>query len=150
MPERAAAAAADDLGAQLLSTVAKLNRWATKHSVLPIPPGQARLLSLVDMHGSARVGELAAADHCSQPTMTAQVKRLEQQGLLRRTADEDDARASLISLSDEGVRVLGEARLARSQTIAPALEQLSEADRRVLRRANDLLRGFLADAPPKG
>lgn len=130
----------DDLGSQLLSAVAKLNRWATKHSELPIPTGQARLLSLVDAHGEARIGELAAADHCSQPTMTAQVKRLEQQGFLRRSADEDDARASRISLTDAGRRVLTEARRAREATIAPVLADLSDEDRRVLERANQLFR----------
>lgn len=138
---------ADDLGAQLLSAVAKLNRWATKHSELPIPTGQARLLSLVEAHHNARVGELAAADHCSQPTMTAQVKRLEQQGLLVRASDEDDARASLISLTDAGRRVLDEARRARSATITPVLAGLSEQDREVLVRANELLRQIASERP---
>lgn len=137
----------DDLGAQLLSAVAKLNRWATKHSELPIPTGQARLLSLVEAHDNARVGELAAADHCSQPTMTAQVKRLEQQGLLVRASDEDDARASLISLTDAGRRVLDEARRARSATITPVLAGLSEQDREVLVRANELLRQIASERP---
>ncbi|GAB3579793.1 MarR family winged helix-turn-helix transcriptional regulator [Calidifontibacter terrae] len=130
----------DDLGAQLLSAVAKVNRWATKHSVMPIPSGQARLLSLVDQYGTARVGELAAADHCSQPTMTAQVKRLEEQGYLQRTEDENDGRASLISLTDTGRGALAQVRVARSATITPVLNQLSDEDRRTLVRANQLLR----------
>lgn len=137
---------ADDLGAQLLSAVAKLNRWATKHSELPIPTGQARLLSLVEAHDNARVGELAEADHCSQPTMTAQVKKLEEQGLLVRTPDEDDARASRIALTDAGRGVLQEVRQARTDVIAPVLAALSPQDREVLVRANELLRQIAADA----
>lgn len=140
----------NDLGAQLLSAVAKINRWATKHSELPIPAGQARLLSLVEQQGNARIGELAQADHSSQPTMTAQVKRLEQQGLLERTPDEDDARASLISLTDAGRAMLARARRARGAAIAPALAELSDADRAVLVRANELLRGISAEPPAGG
>ncbi len=136
---------AGDLGAQLLSAVGKLNRWATKHSDLPIPTAQARLLGLVEAHNGSRIGELASADHCSQPTMTAQVKKLEEQGLLTRSTDEDDARASRISLTEQGVAMLAQVRAARSSAITPVLEALTPQDRDVLRRANELLRQIAAE-----
>lgn len=140
------APSSNELGAQLLSAVAKFNRWATKHSVLPISSAQARLLGLVEANEDARIGELAAADHCSQPTMTAQVKKLEEQGLLVRTPDEDDARASRIALTDAGRGVLKQVRQARTDVIAPVLAALSPQDREVLVRANELLRQIAADA----
>ena len=71
------------LGADLLSVVSRLNRLATQRVALPIPGAQARLLSTIEDLEVARISELAAVDHCSQPTMTTQVRRLEDAGQIR-------------------------------------------------------------------
>ena len=71
---------------------------------MPLPFAQARLLSTIEDHGEARISDLAALDHCSQPTMTTQVRRLEDAGLVSRTVDPDDARAVLIRITAEGRR----------------------------------------------
>ncbi|WP_328823434.1 MarR family winged helix-turn-helix transcriptional regulator [Metallococcus carri] len=134
----------DDLGIRFLSAVARLNRWVNKHADLPVPHAQARLLSLVEEFGTARIGELAAADHCSQPTMTTQVQRLEAAGLLRRTADDTDARASLVALTPAGAAALEDARRARAAVFGPVLDELDPADREAMSRmvalTDDLLR----------
>ena len=70
------------LGADLLAVVARLNRLATQRIQMPLPSAQARLLATIEMQGEARIGDLAAVDHCSQPTMTTQVRRLEEAGLV--------------------------------------------------------------------
>ena len=122
-------------GDALLRSVARLHRWATRHAYLEVPPAQMRLLALVGDVGPARIGELAEADHTSQPTMTAQVQRAEQHGWLTRAADPDDARASLIALSPAGESELAKARAARSAAIRPLLEGLSDRDAATLNRA---------------
>lgn len=66
---------AQGLGADLLAVVARLNRLATQRIQMPLPAAQARLLATIEVHGEARIGDLAAVDHCSQPTMTTQVRR---------------------------------------------------------------------------
>ena len=90
------------LGSDLLAVVARLNRLATQRTRLPLPCAQARLLSTIEDHGEARISDLAALDHCSQPTMTTQVRRLEDAGLVSRTVDPGDARAVLIRITPEG------------------------------------------------
>ncbi|MGH3532224.1 MAG: MarR family transcriptional regulator, partial [Mycobacterium sp.] len=75
------------LGADLLAVVARLNRYATQRIQMQLPAAQARLLSTIEANGEARICDLAAVDHCSQPTMTTQVRRLEDAGLVARTAD---------------------------------------------------------------
>ena len=70
------------LGADLLAVVARLNRLATQRIQMPLPAAQARLLATIEAQGEARIGDLAAVDHCSQPTMTTQVRRLEEAGLV--------------------------------------------------------------------
>lgn len=138
--------AADGLGAELLSVVARLNRLATQRVRLPLSVAQARLLSIIEDLGEARISELAAVDHCSQPTMTTQVRRLEEAGLTTRTTDPQDARAVLIRITEEGVRTLTRVRRDRAAAIDPALARLHPDDRQTLADAVQVLRRFLADS----
>ena len=136
-------AAATDLGVDLLSMVARLNRLATQRLRMHVPWAQARLLSTIDDRGEARISDLAALDNCSQPTMTTQVRRLEDAGLVTRTADPGDARAVLIAITDEGRRTLAQVRADRAAVIDPAIEQLDAADREALGAAIDVMRRLL-------
>ncbi|GAB3494217.1 MarR family winged helix-turn-helix transcriptional regulator [Flexivirga sp.] len=126
-------------GARLLSAVARLNRWATRHAEVRIPPAQGRLLSLIDELGPARIGELAHADHCSQPTMTTQVQRLEAAGWATRSTDASDARVALIELTDDGRAQLEQLRASRAAALAPEVARLSEDERESLRAATEII-----------
>lgn len=134
------------LGADLLSVVARLNRLATQRARLPLGFAQARLLSTIEDQGATRISDLAALDHCSQPTMTTQVRRLEDAGLVSRTVDPEDGRAVLIQITDKGVATLRQVRVDRGAAIDPYLERLSEADRQTLGEAVVVLRRLLEDA----
>ncbi|WAC93342.1 MarR family winged helix-turn-helix transcriptional regulator [Mycobacterium sp. Aquia_213] len=134
------------LGADLLAVVARLNRLATQRIQMPLPAAQARLLATVEVHGEARIGDLAAVDHCSQPTMTTQVRRLEDAGLVSRTVDPGDARAVRIRITAEGRRTLNAVRADRAAAIEPQLAMLEPADRQVLAEAVQVLRRLLDNA----
>ncbi|MCV7382581.1 MarR family winged helix-turn-helix transcriptional regulator [Mycolicibacter longobardus] len=136
------------LGADLLSVVSRLNRLATQRVALPIPTAQARLLSTIEDLDVARISELAAVDHCSQPTMTTQVRRLEDAGLTTRAADPLDARAVLIRITDKGVETMARVRQDRAAALDPELDRLAPADRQTLADAVEVLHRFLADAAP--
>jgi DNA-binding MarR family transcriptional regulator len=134
------------LAAELLYTVARINRLATQRVQLKLPYAQARLLAAIDDQGTARISDLAELDHCSQPTMTAQVRKLEDAGLVSRATDPSDARAVLISITPRGVATLTEVRAARSAVINPYLERLDDADRQTLANAVRVMRSLLNDA----
>ena len=134
------------LGVDLLGVVARLNRLATQRTSLPLPWAQARLLSTIEDQGSARISDLAALDHSSQPTMTMQVRRLEDAGLVTRSTDPDDARAVLIRITPEGVRMLSQVRADRAKVIDPHLGRLEPQDRETLAEAVRVLRRLLEDA----
>jgi DNA-binding MarR family transcriptional regulator len=134
------------LAADLLSVVARINRLATSRVKMKLPYAQARLLSMIEDQGAARISDLAALDHCSQPTMTTQVRRLETAGLVSRIADPADARAVLISITEKGVAALADVRNDRSAVIDPYLERLDDADRRTLADAVRVMRSLLDDA----
>lgn len=136
------------LGADLLAVVARLNRYATQRIQMQLPAAQARLLSTIEAHGEARICELAAVDHCSQPTMTTQVRRLEDAGLVARTVDPCDARAVRIRITPEGVRSINRVRADRAAAIEPQLARLAGADRQTLVDAVAVLRRLLDDSTP--
>ncbi|HRD15179.1 MAG TPA: MarR family transcriptional regulator [Mycobacterium sp.] len=133
------------LGAELLTVVAKLNRLATQRIGLPLPWAQARLLGTIDDQGEARISDLAELDHCSQPTMTTQVRRLEDAGLVARAQDPDDARAVRIRITPEGQRTLARVRADRAAVIDPRIARLSDADRETLSAAVGALHRLLDD-----
>jgi DNA-binding MarR family transcriptional regulator len=134
------------LGSDLLAVVARINRLATQRVRLPVPYAQGRLLSTIEDQGEARISDLAALDHCSQPTMTTQVRRLEDAGYVSRTVDPDDARAVLIRITPAGVQALKQVRADRGAAIDPYLERLDDADRQTLADAVVVMRRLMADA----
>ena len=137
-------AGGEHLGGDLLAVVARLNRLATQRTRLPLPWAQVRLLSTIEDQGEARISDLATLDHCSQPTMTTQVRRLEDAGLVSRSTDPLDARAVLIRITDRGREVLARARIHRAAAIDPRLAQLSPEDRQTLAAAVDVIERLLA------
>lgn len=134
------------LGSDLLAVVARINRLANQRLRMPVPFAQARLLSTIEDRGEARISDLAALDHCSQPTMTTQVRRLEDAGMVTRAADPNDARAVLIRITAEGVAALRQARADRGAAVDPYLEQLSDADRECLTQAVVIMKRIIEDA----
>ena len=134
------------LAADLLSVVARLNRLATQRVKMQLPFAQARLLSTIEDQDAARISDLAAFDHCSQPTMTTQVRRLEDSGLVSRITDPADARAVLIIITAKGREALARVRADRGAVIDPYLERLEPADREALTEAIRVMRTILATA----
>ncbi|SDO97678.1 DNA-binding transcriptional regulator, MarR family [Pedococcus dokdonensis] len=114
----------DELGNSVLRSAARLTRWASRNATFDVPMAQTRLLALVEELGPARISALAEADHCSQPTMSTQVQRLETEGWTERVPDPSDARASLVSLTAAGAAALSRARRARLDALSPAFDQL--------------------------
>lgn len=133
------------LGSDLLSVVARLNRLATQRAGLDVPYAQVRLLAQVGEQGPARISALAAADHCSQPTMTTQVQRLQAEGWVTREADPADARAVLVTITAAGVRALEQARARRADVVAPHVATLSAEQRETLAEAVVILEGLVAN-----
>jgi DNA-binding MarR family transcriptional regulator len=82
--------------------------------------------------------------------MTTQVRRLEDAGLVARTADPGDARAVRIRITDQGKRTLNAVRADRAAAIEPQLALLDPGDRQVLADAVEVLRQLLASSAVSG
>lgn len=101
------------------------------------------LLSHVDRHAPVRMSDLASYACLDLSTVSRHLRGLEEQGLVTRSPDPADGRATLLDLSDAGRDVLDRAVRARTELIATATAGWSDADRATLahlmtRLAHDL------------
>jgi DNA-binding MarR family transcriptional regulator len=80
--------------------------------------------------GPVRLSELAYRMGVDVSTACRQVQALEQAGLVTRTVDPADRRATLLRLSEEGTLVLGRVREVRRAQLAKALRAWPAEDRR--------------------
>lgn len=132
----------DELGTLAARLIVYGNRFA-RHASQLAGEGRSyvalRVLATLEHDGPQRVGELTARERLSQPAMTATVNRLEEEGLVERSPDPGDARASLIHSTDAGTAALRSFRRRAAAAVRPAFDDLSADDRAALIRAADLL-----------
>lgn len=112
------------------------SRIATRHD-----PAQVFLLHQVLNNPDQRVSHLATCVGLDTSTVSRHVKALEASGLLERTGDPDDRRASRLTVTEAGRGVLAEALAVRTAALAEVLHDWSDMDRETL---CDLM-GRLAD-----
>jgi DNA-binding MarR family transcriptional regulator len=95
------------------------------------PAAYGLLIGLYD-RGPTRPSELAEYFGVGKPTISRQVKVLEELGLIERRPDPDDRRAHLLALTSEGQRRLDTVRVARRERFHALLGTWPEEDVRVL------------------
>jgi DNA-binding MarR family transcriptional regulator len=105
------------------------------------------LLKTLHHHGPMRVSALAEALDLDASTVSRHAKGLEDRGLLARTEDPDDGRASRVAVSDHGQACLDKGSAVRRSIIASAMTGWSEEDRETLRVLLHRLATDLADVP---
>ncbi len=97
-----------------------------------------------------RISELATELGVDVSTASRQVARAESQGLVRRIADDRDARATTLELTSEGRRILGRVRKARRAWLDSVLAEFTPTQRRELASLlGRLARAFDADETPE-
>ncbi|GAA4483385.1 MarR family winged helix-turn-helix transcriptional regulator [Microbacterium panaciterrae] len=125
-----------------------LTRIAAQEAGNDAPAAQWRALSLLDgalgdrssgAPRGRRVGELAKASRTTQPGMTRLIGQLEHEGLVRRTPDPDDSRATVVMITDEGTKALQAWRQELQRILAPRFSDLDDADWAHLARAAEIL-----------
>jgi DNA-binding MarR family transcriptional regulator len=92
-------------------------------------------LSTLRRHGPMSPGELAAHERVQPPSMTRVVVALEGMGLVDRTPHPTDGRQVVISLTAAAETLLADEARAREAWLTGQLQQLTPAERDVLREA---------------
>ena len=134
-----------ELAARLRLVVGRLNRRIRIDGHETIPPLQLSALVTVEQHGPLRLSELARREAVTAPTMSRVLSALDEQGLVIRTPDPDDARGVRIVLSERGAVALNEVRSHRTALVARRLARLDPEQRRTVDAAMTALEALLVD-----
>jgi DNA-binding MarR family transcriptional regulator len=114
---------------------------------MALSPARASALSVVVFGGPVTIGQLAAAEQVSAPTMTRLVVGMERDGLLKRRGDADDGRVVWLQATARGTRILKEGRRRRVAALAADLRSLPAEELELLSRAADLMERLTRPAP---
>lgn len=142
-PSNAAASVSRDL-----ARIARALRAGANKSALPLSSLSA-LWVLLDTGVPIRLSTLAERENLTVPTMSRIVTGLERDGLVVRTADPADGRASLLAPSETGIELGNGNRSHRVQVLEKALAGLDETERDVLAQALHKIAEELAERPEK-
>jgi len=128
------------------ASLRRLHHIVAARAGLTVDRAAFPILARLREQNRVRLSDLAAALYLSMPTVSRQVRQLEAAGLVERSGDPADGRASLLELTREGRRVLDRYRAAWRQVLTEALASWDEGDRvqlaALLRRLADDLGGL--------
>lgn len=93
-----------------------------------LEPSSAPLLARIAQTPDVRASELSAHFGVGRSTMSRQLARLDELGLIERRADPDDSRGQLLRLTDEGTRQSEDVRAAGRAFLRRALGSWTDED----------------------
>jgi len=128
----------DYVSSQLLPRVALLTRLLVRRLSVGLSRTEVGLLRTLS-GGPRRITELAELEGVAQPTTTILIKRLEQQGLVKRERQSDDGRVVLVSLTPAGTAALADYRAQASAVLGSQLAELSDEQVEALAAATETL-----------
>jgi DNA-binding MarR family transcriptional regulator len=132
-----------DLAGHLRHTIVRVARRMRQEAGSDLSPSLTAALSTVERHGPLTPSELATRERIQRPTATRVLSRLEEEGLIERTADLYDRRSSLVAVTKEGSELLEGLRTRKTAFLAERLDDLEPEERATLERAADILERVL-------
>ncbi|WP_062202768.1 MarR family winged helix-turn-helix transcriptional regulator [Demequina salsinemoris] len=123
----------------LLAQAHRVTRIAGTATGSIVPSSHRTLLALLARDGDHRVGEIAVQLRLAQPAVTQAVHALEGEGLVVRSPDPEDGRATRISLTPAGRASVDSWRRDLSDALSPMLGELSDDDWAALARTVAIL-----------
>jgi DNA-binding MarR family transcriptional regulator len=127
------------LAAALRVSISRLSRRMRTESDRALSVTQFAALAAVSRHGALTPGELAEHEKVQPPSMTRVIAALEEQGLLTRSPHPTDRRQVILSLTEQGEKLLKEERRRKEAWLAQRLAELTPEERAILRQAAPIL-----------
>ncbi len=126
----------DDSLSESFWSVARELRGLSRKTLAPwdLSPSQSRALGVLVRHGAMRLSELSDHLHIAARSTTEVIDALQAKGLVERSSDPSDRRATLAALTEQGGQVGMAIRSARVAEAERFFGALSETDRNQLRR----------------
>ena len=140
----------DFVSQQLLTGAGLLVRLLVREVGGELSRTEVGLLSTLS-GGPRRITELAELEGLAQPTMTSLVKRLEQQGLVRRDRQADDGRVVLAHLTESGAAALEDYRARARELLGIYLAEIPDQQVEALAAATEAVARLVAllQTPPR-
>jgi len=129
---------ADDILA-IVAAANALTRIAAVETRNDAPAAQWRALKVLEHDGPQRIGALASYSRTTQPGMTRLVGQMADEGLVTRGPDPDDSRATVVAITEAGIRAFAAWKVELTDALEPLFADLSDDDWAVLSRAADIL-----------
>jgi DNA-binding MarR family transcriptional regulator len=133
---------ADDVGVELVAeslamltrqaSLMRLHELVSDRAGLTLERSAYPLLNQILALRDGRLSEVAAGLKVAVPTVSRQVRQLEELGLVARTQDPIDGRAVLLEVTDAGLAALQRMREEWRTTVAEILEPWPGKDREIL------------------
>ena len=122
----------DEATARLYLTIGRLSRSLRRTNARGLGHGSVSALATLVSSGPMRLGDLAAREGVAAPTLSRMMASLVDAGYARREPDPADGRASLVTPTEAGERVVSGLRSERLQDLQERLRRLSDERREVL------------------
>jgi DNA-binding MarR family transcriptional regulator len=119
-------------------------------STEPLTPSQFHILKLMSLNGLRQVGEVANLLGVSSPAATKNIDKLERLGLVARSRSQGDRRATLLSVSRKGRRLVRKYDDLRVTCFSPMLEGFKPSEIKQLTKLLERLSSALVARSPSG
>ena len=100
---------------------------------------QLAALAVLDRHGAMTPGELAEHEKVQPPSMTRVIAVLKERRLVMRAPHLTDRRQVVLTVTEQGRELVGQARRRRDAWLSKRLKELSPEERAILRAAAPVL-----------
>jgi DNA-binding MarR family transcriptional regulator len=128
------------LAGMLGDAIGRLNRRLRQtRPVGELTQNQISVLTSLELAGALTPRELSDAERVQPPTMTKVLAKLEERGLVQRTAHPTDRRQVLLSATQAGREVIAEQRRVKDEWLTRTLAGLPASERETLRQAAEIL-----------
>jgi DNA-binding MarR family transcriptional regulator len=128
-----------DVAGQLRLSVTRLGRILRHQDPAGLSPTLTSALATLGRAGPLTLGELAAREHVTPPTVTRAVDKLEAQGLVVRKPDPHDGRVVRVVVTGAGRGRIADARARRTAWLADRLATLSAPELEHVAAAAEIL-----------
>ncbi|RKS69297.1 DNA-binding MarR family transcriptional regulator [Motilibacter peucedani] len=138
------------MAARLRLVVGRLNRRMRAEGGAGLSHLPLSALVSIERSGPIRLGELAAKEGVSAPTMSRALLALDERGAVERTTDPTDARSVLLTISPAGRELLATVREHYTSSLARLLSRLDGDQLAAVEAALPALEALIGEDPPAG
>jgi DNA-binding MarR family transcriptional regulator len=132
-----------ELPARLRLAIARMARRLRQEAGDELSPSMMAALATIERHGPLAPSRFAELEGVQRPTATRVLARLEEEGLIERSADPNDGRGAVVCATRSGSAMLKKLRSRKTAYLARRLRELPDEDVETLDRAAEVLERLL-------